>query len=127
MPGWFKGMQAVLEEQGLYQYDENRKGLKGECKYFKCPDGTMDCCCRCILFNQPDFIGMESHLEQVINAHGHLCDFYLKFHCELNYIEQYWGAVKLLYRSGPQLKKMEDMEKQVAVCLDDISLVQIQR
>ena len=32
-----------------------------------------------------------------------------------------------LYRSGPWLKKMEDMEKQVAVCLDDILLVQIQR
>jgi hypothetical protein len=70
---------------------------------------------------------MKSHLEEVITACGHLCDFYPKFHCELNYIEQYWGAVKLLYRSRPRLKKMEDMEKQVVACLDDISLVQIER
>jgi hypothetical protein len=66
-------------------------------------------------------------LQKVITACGHLCDFYPKFDCKLNYTEQYWGAVKLLYRSGPQPKKMEDMEKQVAACLDDISLVQIQR
>ena len=42
-------------------------------------------------------------------------------------IEQYWGAVKLLYRSGPQLKKMDKMEKQVVACLDDIPLLQIQK
>jgi hypothetical protein len=85
------------------------------------------CCCRRILFNQPDFTGVKSHLEEFITVRSHLCDFYPKFHCELNYIEQYWGAIKLLYRSGPRIKKMEDMEKQVAACLDDISLVQIQR
>jgi hypothetical protein len=70
---------------------------------------------------------MKSQGEEVITACGHLYDFYPKFHCELNYIEQYWGAVKLLYRSGPQLKKIEDMAKQVTACLDDISLMQIQR
>lgn len=127
MPGWFKGMQAVLEERGLFRYNNNGKALNGECKGFKCPEGVTDCCCRRILFNQPDFANVKSHLEEVINSRGHLCDFYPKFHCELNYIEQYWGAVKLLYRSGPRLKKMEDMEEQVAACLDDISLVQIQR
>ena len=85
------------------------------------------CCCHHILFNQPNFIAMKSHLEEVINSCSHLCDFNLKFHCELNYIEQYCGAAKLLYRSGPWLKKMENMEKQVAACLDGISLVQIRR
>ena len=127
MPGWFKGMKFVLEEQGLWQLRENGKQLNGECKDFKCPEGSTTCCCRRILFNQPDFTGVKSHLEEVITARSHLCDFYPKFHCELNYIEQYWGAVKLLYRSGPRIKKMEDMEKQVAACLDDISLVKIQR
>ena len=101
MLGWFKGMKVVLEEWGLFQLQDNGKPLNGECKDFKCTEGAMDCCCRHIIFNQPDFACVKSHLEEVITAHGHLCDFYPKFHCELNYIEQYWGAVKLLYRSGP--------------------------
>jgi hypothetical protein len=78
MPGWFKGMQAVLEERGLFWYKENGKGLSAECRDFKCPEGATDCCCRHILFNQPDFAGMKSHLEEVINSRGHLCDFYPK-------------------------------------------------
>ena len=101
MLGWFKGMKVVLEEWGLFWLQDNGKPLNGECKDFKCTEGAMDCCCRHILFNQPDFACVKSHLEKVITACGHLCDFYPKFHCELNYIEQYWGAVKLSYRSGP--------------------------
>jgi hypothetical protein len=127
MPGWFKGMKVVLEECGLFRLRDNGKPLNGECKDFKCAKGATDCCCRRILFNQPDFTCVKSHLEEVITARGHLCDFYPKFHCELNYIEQYWGAVKLLYRSGLRLKKMDEMEKQVAACLDDIPLLQIRR
>jgi hypothetical protein len=79
MPGWFKGMQAVLEEQDLFWYKEDCKGLNEECKDFECPEGATDCCCHYIIFNQPDFIGVK------------------------------------------------DMEKQVAVCLNDIPLVQIQK
>ncbi|KAG2155193.1 uncharacterized protein EDB93DRAFT_1080388, partial [Suillus bovinus] len=97
------------------------------CKDFKCAEGAIDCCCHRTLFNQPDFQNIKSHLEELITAHGHLCDFYPKFHCELNFIEQYWGAVKLLYRSGPRVHKMEDMEKHVSACLDDIPLLQIRR
>ena len=47
-------------------------------------------------------------LEHVIVQAGHEVIFYPKFHCELNYIEYYWAAVKrytgelqiLLYRAG---------------------------
>ena len=122
MPGWFKGMKVILDEQGLWQ-----SGLLAQCKDFKCAKGSTDCCTCRILFNQPDFINVKSHLQEVITARGHLCDFYPKFHCELNYIEQYWGAAKLLYRSGPKITKMEDMEKQVAACLDAVPWSQIQR
>ena len=127
MPGWFKRMKVVLEECRLFQLWDNSKPLNGECKDFKCTEGAIDCCCHHILFNQPDFTCVKSHLEEVIMVCGHLCDFYPKFHCELNYIEQYWGAVKLLYRSRPWLKKMDGMEKQVAACLNDIPLLQIWR
>ena len=32
--------------------------------------------------------------QEVIEASGHLCIFLLKFHCELNFIEYFWGAIK---------------------------------
>ena len=53
------------------------------------------CCCH--LFNQPDLVNQTSQLEEVIASCGHICNFYLKYHCELNLIEQYWGAVKFNY------------------------------
>ena len=28
-------------------------------------------------------------LQERIKSRGHLCDFYPKYHCELNFIEQY--------------------------------------
>ena len=74
MPGWFKGMKVVLEEHRLFQLQDNSKPLNGECKDFKCAKGAMDCCCHCILFNQPDFTYVKSHLEEVITVHGHLCN-----------------------------------------------------
>ena len=33
-------------------------------------------------------------MQEVIEAAGHLCILLLKFHCELNFIEFFWGAVK---------------------------------
>ena len=39
-----------------------------------------------ILFNQPDFVPQKSELQELIEKRGHLCDFYPKYHCELNFI-----------------------------------------
>jgi hypothetical protein len=38
---------------------------------------------------------------------GRQTDFYPKYHCELNFIEQYWGAAKLIYRTSPKTKDMK--------------------
>ncbi|KAF8468757.1 hypothetical protein JB92DRAFT_2772905, partial [Gautieria morchelliformis] len=57
---------------------------------------------------------------------GALNDFYPKFHCELNFIEQYWVAVKLLYRSSAQMTDMDAMECNMIACLDDSPLIQFQ-
>ena len=44
--------------------------------------------------NQPDFLAQKSLVQEVIEAAGHLCIVLPKFHCELNFIEFFWGVVK---------------------------------
>ena len=123
MPGWFKGMEVIIHERGLWP----QKGLNAQCEEFKCEAGKTDCCCCRLLFTQPDFENQKSHLEEFITTRGHICDFYPKYHCELNFIEQYWGAAKLIYRTSPKTKDMKEMEENVKNSLDDVPIVQIQR
>jgi hypothetical protein len=123
MPGWFKGMENIIRERGLWP--EN--GLSAQCEGFKCEKGRIYCCCRRLLFSQPDFMNQKSHLEELITSRGHICDFYPKYHCELNFIEQYWGAAKLRYRISPKTADMKEMERNVRECLDDVPVVQITR
>ncbi|KAF8884751.1 hypothetical protein CPB84DRAFT_151904 [Gymnopilus junonius] len=80
-----------------------------------------------LLFSQPDFTNHKSHLEEFITSRGHICDFYPKYHCELNFIEQYWGAAKLVYRSTPKTHDMKEMEENIKNALDSVPLLQIQR
>jgi hypothetical protein len=123
MPGWFKGMEQIIKERGLWPAE----GLNAQCPNFHCPPGQTDCCCRRLLFSQPDFVDQKSQLQELIESRGHLCDFYPKYHCELNFIEQYWGAAKYRFRSMDRAATMEQMEKNVISCLDDIPLDQIRR
>ena len=120
MPGWFKGMEEILRERGLYP----EEGLPAQCP--QCPPNRLDCCCRHVLYLQPDFVDQRSQLQELIKGRGHLCDFYPKYHCELNFIEQYWGAAKAQYRVMPRAKTLEAMENNVKKCLDDVPLLQIQ-
>ena len=112
-----------IRERGLWP----QKGLNAQCEGFKCVAGKTDCCCRRLLFTQPDFENQKSHLEEYITSRGHICDFYPKYHCELNFIKQYWGAAKLIYRSSPKTRDMKEMEENVKNSLDDVPIVQIQR
>jgi hypothetical protein len=80
MPGWFKGMEQIIKERGLWPAE----GLNAQCPNFHCPPGQTDCCCRRLLFSQPDFVDQKSQLQELIESRGHLCDFYPKYHCELN-------------------------------------------
>jgi hypothetical protein len=90
-----KGMKQVLLEQDIW-----RNGLVMQCKKVedgsgdKCEAGVTDCCAKCILDFQPNFQKQKSLVQEVIEAAGHLCIFLPKFHCELNFIEFFWGAVK---------------------------------
>lgn len=66
-------------------------------------------------------------LEEFIASRGHICDFYPKYHCELNFIEQYWGAAKVQYRNSARTAKIDEMERNVLSCLNDVPLLQIRQ
>lgn len=122
-PGWFKGMENIIRERRLWPDG----GLRAQCEGFKCEPGRTDCCCCRLLFTQPDFVDQKSRLEELIESCGHICDFYPKFHLELNCIEQYWGASKYLYRLSPVTSDMQQMRENVRACLDAIPRSRIVR
>jgi hypothetical protein len=122
MPEWFKGMEQIIRERGLWP----ETGLLANCPG-KCPPDRGNCCCRSVLFHQPDFVSQKSQLQEFVERRGHLCDFYPKYHCEMNFIEQYWGAAKLRFRTAGRGKTLDEMKKKVVDCLDDIKVDQIRR
>ncbi|OAX30637.1 hypothetical protein K503DRAFT_705005 [Rhizopogon vinicolor AM-OR11-026] len=44
------------------------------------------------------FKEQKSLVQEIIERAGHLCIFLPKFHCELNFIEFFWGRVKKYLR-----------------------------
>ena len=85
-----KGIKQVLAEQELW-----RQGMLLECKMPKvCSVKSIDCCVQKLFSQQPDFLEQKSSVQEVIEAAEHLCIFFHKFHCELNFIEFFLGAVK---------------------------------
>ncbi|KAJ7059975.1 hypothetical protein C8F01DRAFT_1084402 [Mycena amicta] len=122
MPGWFKGMEQILRERGLF-----RDGLNAQCPGFKCKPDTSDCCCRRLMFSQPDFVAQKSALQELVESRGHICDFYPKYHCELNFIEMYWGAAKAIYRKTDKTKTIDEMEDNMRKALDAVPQLSILR
>ena len=58
--GLFKGMAQILVECGF----ANALNLWAECPKFKCAPGATNCCCRRLLYSQPDFENIPSLLEE---------------------------------------------------------------
>ncbi|KZV78087.1 hypothetical protein EXIGLDRAFT_597416, partial [Exidia glandulosa HHB12029] len=123
--GTFKGMAVILQERG-FAFAPN---LRAQCgKTFKCVNllagmhGIPACCCRRLLFNQPDFSGVRSLLEDTCEARGFDTIFLPKFHPELNPIEQCWGRAKLKYRVNPPTPHEAEVEANVVDALDSVSL-----
>jgi len=123
--GKFKGMARILDERG-YSYAPK---LKAQCgKIFSdCPPGRTDCCCRRLLFNEPDFKNVESILEMEAVEHGYRVLFLPKFHCELNPIEQCWGYAKRKYWLLPPSSSEADLEKNVVKVLDKVDVITMRR
>ncbi|KJA13708.1 hypothetical protein HYPSUDRAFT_151281 [Hypholoma sublateritium FD-334 SS-4] len=116
--GVFKGMAVILEERGFGDMSK----LRAECKKFKCapvgPGQEQRCCCRRILYNQPDFVNIPLVLETACKAAGVTAFFLPKFHCELNFIEQCWGYAKRIYRLCPESSREDQLEKNALNSLD---------
>ncbi|TFY76614.1 hypothetical protein EWM64_g7399 [Hericium alpestre] len=128
--GVFKGMAQILIERGFNEQLIN--GLRTECKGFKCPpssqwDPEHPCCCRRLLYNEPDFVSVPSILEMHCQARGYEVIFLPKFHCELNPIEQCWGRAKRYYRELPPSSKEADLERNALESLDSVPLESIRR
>jgi len=121
--GIFKGMSTILQERGF----SKEASLKRECPNFKCPPGGVDCCARRFLYNQPDFVGVETLLEIHCKKRGFEVLFLPKFHPELSPIEPCWGSAKRSYRELPLSHSEGELETNVLVSLESVSLEEIRR
>jgi hypothetical protein len=122
--GLFKGMTIILQEWGLIQESK----ICAECKKFDCLTiQVVPCCQHHTLYNQPDFREVKSHLEIICEAWGYEAIFLLKFHCELNFTEQYWGYAKRIYWHYPPFPKEADLEANVLSALESVPLKSMRR
>ena len=92
----------------------------------KCQSGATDCCAKHILDLQPDFKEQKSLVQEVIEASGHLCIFLPKFHCELNFIEFFWGAVKRYLREHCNYT-FKTLQDNMPKALESVSIQTIQK
>ncbi|THU88018.1 hypothetical protein K435DRAFT_680604 [Dendrothele bispora CBS 962.96] len=127
-PGHFKGMRVLIKERRKKGHNlPDPSKLKAQCKGFRCPKGRTDCCCRRVLYCEPDFVNQKSRLEEHCEARGYEVIFFPKYHCELNFIEQCWGYAKRIYRMFPLSSSEEDLEKNLIASLDAVPLVSMRR
>ena len=89
--GRHKGMETLLMERSLLQPGSS---LRGACESKSAHAANNRCCCKRLLASQSDFKSETSGLDRVVTSGGHRCLFLPKYHCELNWIERYWGASK---------------------------------
>ena len=116
-------MEQVICEHGLWP----EEGLPAKCSGLKRPEGQASCCCCHLLYTQLDFTLQKPMLQEFIESHGHLYDYYSKYHCELNFIKQYWGAAKLQFCVVGHARTLKEMEEKMLGYLDNIPLEQIRR
>ena len=117
-----KRIKRILQERGLW-----KEGLSLECLMCKKKESQrVDCCARKIMTSQLDFVAQKSAIVEVIENAGHLCVFYPKFHCELNFIEMYWGAAKCYTRDHCDYT-WSGLQETVPQVLDSVNITTIRK
>ncbi|CUA68279.1 hypothetical protein RSOLAG22IIIB_13675 [Rhizoctonia solani] len=124
----FKGMALILAERGV----PNAQKLRLVCASTDaqpqgCPPGSTNCCARRTMMNQPHMIGQKSILQTLAESKGCSVMYLPKYHCELNPIEQCWGAAKRKYRDCPASSLEADLKKNMLAALDSVDLKLIRR
>ncbi|CAG8533428.1 16024_t:CDS:2 [Dentiscutata heterogama] len=76
-------VDCFVQEDGYWKSEHIKNELE-----------DLDCYAWKIILLQPDFCEQLSLLEEAIAKKGYIFEQYPKFHCECNFIEQYWGFVK---------------------------------
>lgn len=127
-PSAFKGMAEILVERGY----PAAPSLRYECPKFACaapatPLTRRFCCCRRILYEEPDFVNVESLVEKLCREQGVEVIFLPKFHCELNPIERCWSHAKRVYRLNPASSSEDDLEQNVVAALGSVPLESMRR
>ncbi|KEP45062.1 DDE family endonuclease [Rhizoctonia solani 123E] len=127
--GTFKGMAQILAERGI----QGARKLKLVCpsidsqKGQGCLPGATSCCARRVMQNQPDFCSQKSILQIQAEAEGFSVIYLPKYHCELNPIEQCWGAAKRVYRDSPPSSSEADLKQNMLAALDSVKVEVIRR
>jgi len=105
-----------------YLYEEDFKTNRFKSVRNNDCDAT-DCCCWQIFYFQLDFVNIPSVFEKLCKHCRCQVLFLLKFHCELNFIEQCWGYAKRKYREFPPSSREADLERNIIEALDSVPLV----
>lgn len=116
---YFKGMKWILNESG-----NNTSTLLMKCRQIECDSDS--CCAARVLAWQPDVKSRRTANAETIGERGHYHELLPKYHCELNYIERYWGTAKRLVREQCD-HSYESLCSRVLKVLDFIRIAQIRR